>query len=107
MDNPTIAQRLREYANQIEARERNLYRVRAYRKAAETVLTLARPLTEVVEKEGRAGLEALPGIGPHLSFTLEGLVREGKFRTLGSSREELNHKGHKEHKEDKQQATAE
>ena len=34
-------------------------------------------------QEGRAGLEALPGIGPHLSFTLEGLVRDGEFRTLG------------------------
>jgi hypothetical protein len=84
MDNHTIAQRLREYANYLESQEMNVYRVRAYRKAAETVLALDRPLSEVVEKEGRAGLEALPGIGPHLSFTLEGLVRDGEFRTLGS-----------------------
>jgi hypothetical protein len=82
MDNPTIAQRLRDYANYLEAREMNVFRVRAYRKAAETIRTLDRPLSEVVEKEGRAGLEALPGIGSHLSFTLEGLVREGEFRTL-------------------------
>jgi DNA polymerase (family 10) len=84
MDNHTIAQRLREYANYLESQEMNVYRVRAYRRAAETVLTLDRPLTEIVEREGRAGLEALEGIGPHLSFTLEGLVRIGEFRTLGS-----------------------
>jgi DNA polymerase (family X) len=84
MDNHTIAQRLRDYANYLDSQEMNVYRVRAYRKAAETVLTLDRPLTELVEKEGRAGLEALPGIGPHLSFTLEGLVRDGQFRTLGT-----------------------
>ena len=84
MDNLTIARRLREYANYLESQEMNVYRVRAYRRAAETVLGLDRPLVEVVETEGRAGLEALPGIGPHLSFTLEGLVRTGEFRTLGS-----------------------
>src|SRR5437588_1917727 len=83
MDNHTIAQRLREYANYLESQELNVFRVRAYRKAAETVLALERPLSEVVEREGRAGLEALPGIGPHLSFTLEGLVHTGEFRTLG------------------------
>jgi hypothetical protein len=82
MDNHSIAQRLRDYANYLESQEMNVHRVRAYRKAAETVLTLDRPVTEVVEKEGRAGLEALPGIGPHLSFTLEGLARHGEFRSL-------------------------
>jgi hypothetical protein len=84
MDNRTIAQRLREYADYLESQEMNVYRVRAYRRAAETILALDRPLTEVVALEGRAGLEALPGIGPHLSFTLEGLARDGEFRTLGT-----------------------
>jgi hypothetical protein len=83
MDNNTIAQRLREYANYLESQEMNVHRVRAYRKAAETILSLDRPVSDIIEKEGRAGLEALPGIGPHLSFTLEGLVRDGEFRTLG------------------------
>jgi hypothetical protein len=36
----------------------------------------------VVEKEGRAGLEALPGIGQSLAYTIESLVRTGEFRTL-------------------------
>ena len=83
MDNRTIAQRLIDYANYLEGIESNLYRVRAYRRAAETLLSLDRPVTDLLAAEGRAGLEALPGIGPHLSFTLEGLVRTGEFRTLG------------------------
>ncbi len=82
MDNRTIAQRLRDHANYLESQEMNVHRVRAYRRAADTVSSLLRPLSEVVEKEGRAGLESLPGIGSHLSFTLEGLVRDGEFRTL-------------------------
>src|ERR671939_271223 len=84
MDNRTIAQKLLEYANYLEGQEMNVYRVRAYRRAAETVMQLGRPLEEVVREEGRAGLEELPGIGSHLSFTLEGLVRDGEFRTLST-----------------------
>lgn len=82
MDNREIAQKLEEYAQYLEAREANLYRVRAYRRAAETVLGLTRPLVDLVAEKGRAGLEELPGIGVHLSFTLEELVRTGQFRTL-------------------------
>ena len=82
MDNPTIARKLAEYANYLEGEDANVYRVRAYRKAAETVQALDRPLAEVVASEGRAGLEALDGVGASLAYTLEGLVRTGEFRTL-------------------------
>jgi DNA polymerase (family 10) len=82
MDNHAVAQKLMDYAQYLEAREANLYRVRAYRRAAETVLSLERPLAEVVADKGRAGLEELQGIGSHLSFTLEEMVRTGEFRTL-------------------------
>src|SRR5262249_37417977 len=37
---------------------------------------------EIVTSDGRCGLEALPGIGQHLSYTLDGLVTRGEFRTL-------------------------
>jgi hypothetical protein len=82
MDNKKIAERLIEYANYLEACEASLYRVRAYRRAADTVLALDRPVSEILALDGRQGLEALPGIGTHLSYTLEGLVRTGEFHTL-------------------------
>jgi hypothetical protein len=82
MDNRQIAERLNEYAHYLEAREANLYRVQAYRRAAETILMLDRPLRHIVEDRGRDGLEELPGIGAHLSYTIEALVRTGEFRTL-------------------------
>src|SRR5690349_18358729 len=84
MDNRQIAQQLMSYAQYLEAREANLYRVRAYRRAAETVLALDRPLADLVAAEGRAGLEELPGIGSHLSYTLEEMVRTGEFRVLNA-----------------------
>jgi len=82
MDNQTIARRLTEYAHFLDADRGNLYRARAYRRAAETILGLREPATDLVAREGRGGLEALPGIGSHLSFTIDSLVRTGELRTL-------------------------
>jgi hypothetical protein len=90
MDNQSIAKRLIEYANYLGAREANLYRVRAYRRAADSVLALDRPVSEIVSLDGRRGLEALPGIGRHLSYTLEGLVRTGEFHTLGRDAHQID-----------------
>ncbi len=81
MDNETIARKLNDYATYLEGDEPNVHRVRAYRRAADTVRRERRPLKEIVEQEGRAGLEALPGIGRSLAYTIEGLVRTGEFRT--------------------------
>lgn len=82
MDNTTIARRLREYAAGLESEELTLYRVRAYRRAAEVVQGLEQPLAELYANRGRDGLEELPGIGSHLAYTLEGLLTTGEFRTL-------------------------
>src|SRR5690349_5110124 len=82
MDNRTVAQKLIDYANFLEGEEPNVYRVRAYRRAAETVLSLEKPVAELVEARGRDGLEELPGIGPSLAYTIELFVRTGEFRTL-------------------------
>lgn len=82
MDNATIARKLNDYATYLEGEDTNVYRVRAYRRAATTVLEQEKPLAEVVNEKGWAGLEELPGIGSSLAYTIEGLVRTGEFRTL-------------------------
>src|SRR5262249_17841355 len=82
MNNTTIAQKLLDYANYLESHDANLYRVRAYRRAANTIMALERPVAQILAAEGRRGLEALPGIGRHLSYTLDGLVTMGEFRTM-------------------------
>jgi hypothetical protein len=82
MDNRTIAQKLLDHADYLETQEANLYRVRAYRQAASIVLELTQPVVEIVATNGRKGLEALPGIGSHLSFAIESLVRTGELRTV-------------------------
>ncbi|MBL8798230.1 MAG: hypothetical protein JNM56_30325 [Planctomycetia bacterium] len=97
MDNQTIARVLLEYAGFLGGHDLNLYRRRAYRRAAETLLRLEEPVERIVEEKGRRGLETLPGIGSHLSYTIEGLVRTGEFRTFADrpatrvSRREVSH----------------
>jgi DNA polymerase/3'-5' exonuclease PolX len=82
MDNRTVAERLTAHARNLEREAGNLYRSRAYRIAVQTVLGLDQSLEEVVAKRGRKGLAALPGIGAHLAYTIERLVRTGEFSTM-------------------------
>jgi DNA polymerase (family 10) len=84
VDNRTIAQSLLQYARHLRERGENLYRVRAYRRAAETVLGLDQPLSQLIATRGRRGLEVLPAVGPHLAYTIHELVRTGQFRTMSS-----------------------
>jgi len=86
MDNRTIAERLTNFAHYLQTRKKNLYRVRAYRRAAETVLALDKPVEHIIAHEGRKGLEILPGIGKYLSFTIANLVETGVVQTLSRPR---------------------
>ncbi len=90
MDNQTIARCFRDQANRLEQEEMALYRVRAWRRAADQIEGLAQPVEEIYREQGRPGLEALPGIGEHLAYTLEGLLTTGEWRLLrpeGAARE--------------------
>jgi holliday junction DNA helicase RuvA len=82
MDNRTIANRLIAVAHQMEGQRANLYRIRAYRQAAQAVLWLERPVEAIVAETGRKGLKRAPGIGASLSETIETLVRTGEIATL-------------------------
>ncbi|MCI0459784.1 MAG: hypothetical protein L0Z62_22775 [Gemmataceae bacterium] len=81
MDNATIARRLTAHANELSGQIGNLYRLRAYRQAVLTIQQLERPLANILTESGVEGLSALPGIGSHLAFTIERLVRTGEFLT--------------------------
>jgi DNA polymerase/3'-5' exonuclease PolX len=86
MTNRIIAEMLFDYAGFLEARRASVYRIRAYRRAAETILSLDRSVEKILEVNGRAGLAALPWIGRRLSLTIEDLVETGEFRTVDGRR---------------------
>jgi DNA polymerase (family 10) len=79
MDNRTVADHLTRHADLLVREGENLYRVRAYRRAAQTILALEQPVRDLVARSGSVGLAALPGIGEHLAYTLEQLVLTGEL----------------------------
>src|SRR5205085_12417069 len=90
MDNTTIARKLLDHALNLEAHGHSLYRVRAYRRAAGVSQRLPVALGDLIEQGGREALESLPGVGAHLAYTLEKLIRDHELRALGLQPEETD-----------------
>jgi DNA polymerase (family 10) len=63
----------------LDAEGGNLYRVRAYRHAADVILELEEPLALLLKRRGRRGLQELPGIGSHIAASIESLIRTGEM----------------------------
>ncbi|HEX7333672.1 MAG TPA: helix-hairpin-helix domain-containing protein [Pyrinomonadaceae bacterium] len=61
--NASVATKLDEVARLLEDQDANPFRVAAYKRAATTIRELDRPLEEILQKEGLAGLDKLPGVG--------------------------------------------
>ena len=61
--NTSVAAKLDEVAQLLEDQNANSFRVSAYKRAAATIRDLDRSLEEIVQKEGLAGLDKLPGVG--------------------------------------------
>jgi hypothetical protein len=89
-DNPRIAQALREMAVLLEAQGDNAYRVAAYRRAADRVAHLTRPLRDILHEQGEAGLEALPGVGPRIAAAIVELLTSGRWAQLERLRGEAD-----------------
>jgi DNA polymerase/3'-5' exonuclease PolX len=80
MSNFDIARRLQQHARELRKRHDNLFRVRAYGLAAETLMRLDKPVEEMVHQRGRAALEELPGIGKHIARSIEHFVETGEWQ---------------------------
>jgi DNA polymerase/3'-5' exonuclease PolX len=70
MTNQELARRLRDHASSLARGGNNLYRVRAFRQAAMTVLTLPDELAPRIGSDGARALENVPGIGRSLAKTI-------------------------------------
>lgn len=76
MDNRQIARLLRETADLMEIAGEDPFRVRGYRRAADSVAA-AEPLAALVDEPGR--LRSLPGIGPKLAEALTVILGTGSL----------------------------
>jgi hypothetical protein len=80
--NGEIADALERIADLLEAQGASVYRVRAYRTAARTARESPRSLAALVEAEGPAALEELPGIGTSIATVIAQHVRSGRIVLL-------------------------
>jgi DNA polymerase (family 10) len=80
--NTEIAARLKEIARLLDEQGANQFRVRAYRRAAETLKNLKRPVDKLIKAGGIDALQELPGIGLGLARSIEQYVLRGKMPAL-------------------------
>jgi len=76
VDNRPIAQVLSEIADLLEIKGENVFKIRAYRSAAETIAAWADPVARMDERQ----LHELPGIGKDLARKIRELVDTGTCR---------------------------
>ena len=77
MKNQEVAEIFAAMADILAIQGENYHRIMAYRRAAENVATLGRPLDEVWQ----AGeLETIPGVGKTLAAKIDELMRTGRLR---------------------------
>jgi hypothetical protein len=86
--NSSIAARLDEVAQILEEQGANVFRVGAYKRAAEMLRELNRPVDEIIRTEGLEGLQKLPGIGETLARFIHQLVSTGRLPMLDRLRGE-------------------
>ena len=82
VSNDEIADRFDEVAKLLEEQAANPFRVSAYRKAAQTLRGLERPVAELYAAEGVSALRKLPGFGESLARSVQQLVRTGRLPLL-------------------------
>jgi DNA polymerase (family X) len=87
--NARIADALDDVARLLDAQQASGFRVGAYRGAAATIRALPVDVATLVAEHGRAGLEALPGIGSRLASAILELHETGHLAMLERLRGEL------------------
>ena len=89
MTNRRIAETLEHVADLLEEQGEDVHRVRSWRLAAQEVRAHPEAMSDVFRVRGRAGLEAIPHVGVHLSAVIIELLRTGRCVALDRLRGEV------------------
>lgn len=77
-----IANWLREAGDLLEGQGASPYRINAYRRAADRIADLDRPLAKIFSAEGLRGLVALPDIGNGIARAIAEMLETGRWSLL-------------------------
>lgn len=89
-ENHFIAEKLSEVADLLAEQGGDIFRVRAYREAADFVATYQEGMGEVLAREGRRGLVELPTIGTAIAAAIAELVETGRLMLIDRLRGDLD-----------------
>jgi hypothetical protein len=82
LSNDEIAIAFEQVADLLEKQGDDFYRIRAYRKGAQSIRAQDRPVVDIFESEGTDGLEKLPYIGKRLAASIQELAQTGDLGLL-------------------------
>jgi len=88
LSNAEIADRLTSLAQLLSAQKENPFKVKAYRRAAETIRTLGESVDELVRSD--ADLTEYAGIGKGISGAIREIVRSGTLGQLDTLRSQVS-----------------
>lgn len=88
-ENIGVAGKFRDFADLLDSQGADGFRAQACRRAADVVSRLERPVSEVLAREGRDGLVALPAIGTGLAGAIAEIVATGRWSQLERLRGEM------------------
>lgn len=90
LSNEEIAIAFEQVADLLETQGDDYYRIRAYRKGAQSIRAQDRPVVDRFEAEGVAGLEKLPYIGKRLAASIKELAQTGELSLLARLQTEVS-----------------
>jgi DNA polymerase (family X) len=76
--NRLLAEVFQAMANLLATQRANPYRVRSYRKAAETIISLEEDVADILK---RKELDLIPGVGRHLAGKIQEYLETGTIRS--------------------------
>ena len=82
LSNDEVAIAFEQVADLLETQGDDYYRIRAYRKGAQSIRAQDRPVVNIFEAEGVVGLEQLPYIGKRLAASIKELAQTGDLSLL-------------------------
>lgn len=82
MSNPHIAEALAQIGKLLQLKGENVFRVRAYERAAQAIVGMPTDLQGIYAAGGRKALMEMDGIGEDLSLKIEELLLTGKLQYL-------------------------
>src|SRR3989338_9072714 len=80
MQNTEISQILMEISEHLAMQGENVFKVKAFEKAAQGIREMEIELADIYKEKGLNGLEEIPGVGPSIAGEIEELIKTGKSK---------------------------